>query len=110
MNGFYLLVFILYFLSFRRFDFKVFPLKSFYIFLYMFMLDGGGGVAGGFVELEVCPCGGPHSLLVPAMLSPPESLLMSCIRRGNFMEAHQVCMAAGLKNYFFFLLLLLLMI
>ncbi|XP_051244231.1 zinc finger FYVE domain-containing protein 26 isoform X4 [Dicentrarchus labrax] len=49
--------------------------------------DGGGA---GCVELEVCPCGGPHSWLVPAMLSPPESLLMSCIRRGNFMEAHQV--------------------
>lgn len=45
----------------------------------------------GCVELEICPCGGPHSWLVPAMLSPPESLLMSCIRRGNFMEAHQVC-------------------
>lgn len=44
----------------------------------------------GCVEVEICPCGGPHSWLVPAMLSPPESLLMSCIRRGNFMEAHQV--------------------
>lgn len=44
----------------------------------------------GCVEVELCPCGGPHSWLVPAMLSPPESLLMSCIRRGNFMEAHQV--------------------
>lgn len=44
----------------------------------------------GYVELELCPCGGPHSWLVPAMLSPPESLLMSCIRRGNFMQAHQV--------------------
>lgn len=44
----------------------------------------------GSVELEFCPCGGPHSWLVPAMLSPPESLLMSCIRQGNFMEAHQV--------------------
>ncbi|XP_071354919.1 zinc finger FYVE domain-containing protein 26 isoform X2 [Trachinotus anak] len=52
--------------------------------------DGGGGTATGCVELEVCPCGGPHSWLVPAMLSPPESLLMSCIRRGNFMEARQV--------------------
>lgn len=53
--------------------------------------DGGGGsAAAAAVELQVCPCGGPHSWLVPAMLSPPESLLMSCIRRGNFMEAHQV--------------------
>ncbi|KAJ4921349.1 hypothetical protein JOQ06_021873 [Pogonophryne albipinna] len=54
--------------------------------------DGGGGS----VELEVCPCGGPHSWLVPAMLSPPESLLMSCIRRGNFMEAHQVSLVFDL--------------
>ncbi|CAN9501956.1 unnamed protein product [Ophioblennius macclurei] len=54
--------------------------------------DGGGGrgSAAAGAELQVCPCGGPHSWLVPAMLSPPESLLMSCIRRGNFMEAHQV--------------------
>lgn len=57
----------------------------------------------GCVEVEVCPCGGPHSWLVPAMLSPPESLLMSCIRRGNFMEAHQVC-----HSHFTYLLLLLL--
>ncbi|KAM9340967.1 zinc finger FYVE domain-containing protein 26 [Symphorus nematophorus] len=58
--------------------------------------DGGGGTAAGCVELEVCPCGGPHSWLVPAMLSPPESLLMSCIRRGNFMEAHQVSLVFDL--------------
>ncbi|KAI4792478.1 hypothetical protein KUCAC02_033353, partial [Chaenocephalus aceratus] len=51
---------------------------------------------GGSVELEVCPCGGPHSWLVPAMLSPPESLLMSCLRRGNFMEAHQVSLVFDL--------------
>uniref|UniRef100_A0A8C5DIM3 Zinc finger FYVE domain-containing protein 26 n=1 Tax=Gouania willdenowi TaxID=441366 RepID=A0A8C5DIM3_GOUWI len=42
------------------------------------------------VEQEFCECDSPHNWLVPAMLSPPESLLMSCIRRGNFMEAHQV--------------------
>ncbi|XP_039992767.1 zinc finger FYVE domain-containing protein 26 isoform X2 [Xiphias gladius] len=58
--------------------------------------DGGGGTAAGCVELEVCPCRGPHSWLVPAMLSPPESLLMSCIRRGNFMEAHQVSLVFDL--------------
>uniref|UniRef100_A0A8C9WWW7 Zinc finger FYVE domain-containing protein 26 n=1 Tax=Sander lucioperca TaxID=283035 RepID=A0A8C9WWW7_SANLU len=52
----------------------------------------------GCVELEVCPCGGPHSWLVPAMLSPPESLLMSCIRRGNFMEAHQVSLVFDLET------------
>lgn len=52
--------------------------------------DGSGGPAAACSEPEFCPCGRPHSWLVPAMLSPPESLLMSCIRRGNFMEAHQV--------------------
>lgn len=56
----------------------------------MSVSDGGGDSAAGSVELEFCVCGGDHSWLVPAMLSPPESLLMSCIRTGNFMEAHQV--------------------
>uniref|UniRef100_A0A667YLE1 Zinc finger FYVE domain-containing protein 26 n=1 Tax=Myripristis murdjan TaxID=586833 RepID=A0A667YLE1_9TELE len=59
--------------------------------------DGGGAVGVGGVDCEVCPCGGPHSWLVPAMLSPPESLLMSCIRRGNFMEARQVSLVFGLE-------------
>ncbi|XP_017271896.1 zinc finger FYVE domain-containing protein 26 isoform X2 [Kryptolebias marmoratus] len=59
--------------------------------------DGGGNSASGCVELEFCPCGGSHSWLVPAMLSPPESLLMSCIRRGNFMEAHQVSVVFDLE-------------
>ncbi|XP_068608115.1 zinc finger FYVE domain-containing protein 26 [Brachionichthys hirsutus] len=48
--------------------------------------EGGGGAAAPSVQLDVCP----HSWLVPAMLSPPESLLLSCIRQENFMEAHQV--------------------
>ncbi|KAG9336768.1 hypothetical protein JZ751_003116 [Albula glossodonta] len=60
--------------------------------------DGGGGAGVGQAEKEVCPCGGPHSWLVPAMLSPPESLLMSCIRRGNFVEAHQVSLMFGLEG------------
>lgn len=51
-----------------------------------------GGVCVGIVcrGNEGCPCGGPHSWLVPAMLSPPESLLIACIRRGNCIEAQQV--------------------
>uniref|UniRef100_A0A3B3ZBL6 Zinc finger FYVE domain-containing protein 26 n=1 Tax=Periophthalmus magnuspinnatus TaxID=409849 RepID=A0A3B3ZBL6_9GOBI len=48
-------------------------------------------------DLEVCPCGGPHSWLVPAMLSSPESLLISCIRTGNFMEAHHVSQMFNLE-------------
>ncbi|XP_051942966.1 zinc finger FYVE domain-containing protein 26 isoform X5 [Hippocampus zosterae] len=50
---------------------------------------------------KVVDCSGtasaPHSLLIPAMLSPPESLLVSCIRRGNFMEAHQVSLVFDLE-------------
>ncbi|XP_075904789.1 zinc finger FYVE domain-containing protein 26 isoform X2 [Nelusetta ayraudi] len=60
--------------------------------------DGGAGSAACCAEVEACPCGGSHSWLVPAMLAPPESLLMSCIRRGNFMEAHQVCLVFDLES------------
>ncbi|MED6236556.1 hypothetical protein ATANTOWER_010927, partial [Ataeniobius toweri] len=60
--------------------------------------DGGGGPVARCVELELCPCGSPHSWLVPAMLSPPESLLMSCIRWGNFMQAHQVSLVFDLEG------------
>lgn len=72
--------------------------------LLVLFSDGGGGTVAGCVELEICPCGGPHSWMVPAMLSPPESLLMSCIRRGNFMEAHQVCVTSSISKtaYVFF--------
>ncbi|XP_077477383.1 zinc finger FYVE domain-containing protein 26 [Stigmatopora argus] len=35
--------------------------------------------------------------LIPAMLSPPESLLVSCIRCGNFMEARQVSLVFDLE-------------
>ncbi|XP_056616274.1 zinc finger FYVE domain-containing protein 26 isoform X2 [Triplophysa dalaica] len=59
-----------------------------------------GGVCVGIVcrGNEGCPCGGPHSWLVPAMLSPPESLLIACIRRGNCIEAQQVIAMYGLEN------------
>lgn len=39
--------------------------------------------------------------LIPMMLSPPESLLVSCVLRGNFVEAHQVndaCTLCNLEN------------
>ncbi|XP_023807372.1 zinc finger FYVE domain-containing protein 26 isoform X1 [Oryzias latipes] len=55
-------------------------------------LDASDGAGGA----EPCPCGGSHNWLVPAMLAPPESLLISCIRRENFMEAHQVSAVLGL--------------
>ncbi|TRY86807.1 hypothetical protein DNTS_020528 [Danionella cerebrum] len=47
---------------------------------------------------EMCPCGGSHSWLVPAMLSSPESVLIACIRRGNYIEAQQVIAMYGLEN------------
>ncbi|XP_042593060.1 zinc finger FYVE domain-containing protein 26-like isoform X4 [Cyprinus carpio] len=60
--------------------------------------DGGVCVGAVCRGSEVCPCGGPHSWLVPAMLSPPESLLIACIRRGNYIEAQQVIAMYGLEN------------
>ncbi|NXG01733.1 ZFY26 protein, partial [Sakesphorus luctuosus] len=40
----------------------------------------------------------PHQQnpLIPMMLSPPESLLVSCVLRGNFLEAHQVALMFNL--------------
>ncbi|KAF7710798.1 hypothetical protein HF521_009670 [Silurus meridionalis] len=60
--------------------------------------DGSGSTVPVCVECEKCVCGGPHSWLIPSMLSPPESLLISCIRRGNYVEAHQVMLMFGLEN------------
>uniref|UniRef100_A0A3P9AJI1 Zinc finger FYVE domain-containing protein 26 n=1 Tax=Esox lucius TaxID=8010 RepID=A0A3P9AJI1_ESOLU len=59
--------------------------------------DGGGGEAGR-TDWEVCPHGDPHSWVIPAMLSPPDSLLMACIRRENYMEARQVSLMFGLEG------------
>ncbi|XP_069494828.1 zinc finger FYVE domain-containing protein 26 isoform X2 [Ambystoma mexicanum] len=39
-----------------------------------------------------------RNLLIPMMLSPPESLLISCILRGNFVEAHQVALMYNLDS------------
>lgn len=39
-----------------------------------------------------------QSSLIPMMCSPPESLLASCILRGNFAEAHQVVFMFNLKS------------
>ncbi|XP_075281763.1 zinc finger FYVE domain-containing protein 26 isoform X2 [Opisthocomus hoazin] len=42
----------------------------------------------------------PHrqNPLIPMMLSPPESLLVSCVLRGNFVEAHQVALMFNLDT------------
>uniref|UniRef100_A0A8C5R6L3 Zinc finger FYVE domain-containing protein 26 n=1 Tax=Leptobrachium leishanense TaxID=445787 RepID=A0A8C5R6L3_9ANUR len=39
-----------------------------------------------------------EDLLIPMMLSPPESLLISCILKGNYIEAHQVALMFALQN------------
>ncbi|XP_069852002.1 zinc finger FYVE domain-containing protein 26-like isoform X1 [Dipodomys merriami] len=39
-----------------------------------------------------------QSSFIPMMFSPPESLLASCILRGNFAEAHQVVFMFNLKS------------
>ncbi|XP_059373273.1 zinc finger FYVE domain-containing protein 26-like isoform X2 [Carassius carassius] len=61
--------------------------------------DGGACVGAVFMSgSDMCPCSGPHSWLIPAMLSPPESLLIACICRGNYIEAQQVIAMYGLEN------------
>ncbi|XP_028932164.1 zinc finger FYVE domain-containing protein 26 isoform X2 [Ornithorhynchus anatinus] len=54
--------------------------------------SAGGGAAEGRTRSR------PRDPLVPVMLSPPESLLASCVLRGNFLEAHQVVFTFGLKS------------
>ncbi|KAM8921326.1 LOW QUALITY PROTEIN: zinc finger FYVE domain-containing protein 26 [Pelodytes ibericus] len=49
-----------------------------------------------------CPTGGvikakEQNHLIPMILSPPESLLISCILRGNYIEAHQVALMFNLQ-------------
>uniref|UniRef100_A0A670Z0U2 Zinc finger FYVE domain-containing protein 26 n=1 Tax=Pseudonaja textilis TaxID=8673 RepID=A0A670Z0U2_PSETE len=40
----------------------------------------------------------PENSLIPAMLSPPESLLVACILKGNYVEAHQVAIMFDLET------------
>ncbi|NXY84135.1 ZFY26 protein, partial [Alcedo cyanopectus] len=47
-------------------------------------------------ESRVRPC--QQNPLIPMMLSPPESLLVSCVLRGNFVEAHQVALMFNLET------------
>ncbi|XP_066550908.1 zinc finger FYVE domain-containing protein 26 isoform X2 [Amia ocellicauda] len=60
--------------------------------------DGSAGAVPVLREQDPQTLGAHHSLLVPMMLSPPESLLISCILRGNFTEAHQVALMFGLES------------
>ncbi|KAM4663559.1 zinc finger FYVE domain-containing protein 26 [Discoglossus pictus] len=39
-----------------------------------------------------------QNFLIPMMVSPPECLLISCILRGNYLEAHQVALMFNLQS------------
>ncbi|KAM6171570.1 zinc finger FYVE domain-containing protein 26 isoform 1-T1 [Erethizon dorsatum] len=54
--------------------------------------------ASGRNELDSLSQPHPQSSFLPMMFSPPESLLASCILRGNFAEAHQVVFMFNLKS------------
>ncbi|XP_007940502.1 zinc finger FYVE domain-containing protein 26 [Orycteropus afer afer] len=60
--------------------------------------EGSLSTVSGRSELDGRLQPQPHSSLIPMMFSPPESLLASCILRGNFAEAHQVVFMFNLKS------------
>ncbi|XP_028351849.1 zinc finger FYVE domain-containing protein 26 isoform X2 [Physeter macrocephalus] len=60
--------------------------------------EGSLSAASGKNELDGRLQPQPQSSLIRMMFSPPESLLASCILRGNFAEAHQVVFTFNLKS------------
>ncbi|XP_029454718.1 zinc finger FYVE domain-containing protein 26 isoform X2 [Rhinatrema bivittatum] len=60
--------------------------------------EGSTSTLSGKSETQCRPQPPLHSLLIPMMLSPPESLLISCILRENFIEAHQVAIMFSLES------------
>ncbi|KAK7810692.1 hypothetical protein U0070_013743 [Myodes glareolus] len=60
--------------------------------------EGSLSAVSGQVELDNRLQPQPQSSIIPMMFSPPESLLASCILRGNFAEAHQVIFMFNLKS------------
>ncbi|XP_007449065.1 PREDICTED: zinc finger FYVE domain-containing protein 26 [Lipotes vexillifer] len=60
--------------------------------------EGSLSTASGKNELDGRLQPQPQSSLIHMMFSPPESLLASCILRGNFAEAHQVVFTFNLKS------------
>ncbi|XP_067588680.1 zinc finger FYVE domain-containing protein 26 isoform X2 [Pseudorca crassidens] len=60
--------------------------------------EGSLSTASGKNELDGRLQPQPQSSLIRMMFSPPESLLASCILRGNFAEAHQVVFTFNLKS------------
>uniref|UniRef100_A0A674ITC9 Zinc finger FYVE domain-containing protein 26 n=1 Tax=Terrapene triunguis TaxID=2587831 RepID=A0A674ITC9_9SAUR len=60
--------------------------------------EGSTSTLSGWSDLECRLKPQQQNLLIPMMLSPPESLLVSCILRGNFIEAHQVALMFNLES------------
>ncbi|CAO2586746.1 Zinc finger FYVE domain-containing protein 26 [Lemmus lemmus] len=60
--------------------------------------EGSLSAVSGQVELDSRLQPQSQSSIIPMMFSPPESLLASCILRGNFAEAHQVIFMFNLKS------------
>ncbi|NXT46984.1 ZFY26 protein, partial [Pluvianellus socialis] len=60
--------------------------------------EGGTSNVSGLSDLESRVRPQQQNPLIPMMLSPPESLLVSCVLRGNFVEAHQVALMFNLDT------------
>ncbi|XP_058715041.1 zinc finger FYVE domain-containing protein 26 isoform X8 [Poecile atricapillus] len=60
--------------------------------------EGSTSSVSGLSDLESRARPHQQNSLIPMMLSPPESLLVSCVLRGNFVEAHQVALMFNLET------------
>ncbi|NXT60116.1 ZFY26 protein, partial [Chaetops frenatus] len=60
--------------------------------------EGSTSSVSGLSDLESRARPQQQNSLIPMMLSPPESLLVSCVLRGNFVEAHQVALMFNLET------------
>ncbi|NXD22528.1 ZFY26 protein, partial [Spelaeornis formosus] len=60
--------------------------------------EGSTSSVSGLSDLESRVRPRQQNSLIPMMLSPPESLLVSCVLRGNFVEAHQVALMFNLET------------
>ncbi|NXS95825.1 ZFY26 protein, partial [Jacana jacana] len=60
--------------------------------------EGSTSNVSGSSDLESRVRPQQQNPLIPMMLSPPESLLVSCVLRGNFIEAHQVALMFNLNT------------
>ncbi|NXO84599.1 ZFY26 protein, partial [Sitta europaea] len=60
--------------------------------------EGSTSSVSGLSDLESRARPHRQNSLIPMMLSPPESLLVSCVLRGNFVEAHQVALMFNLET------------